>query len=661
MAKAKQATLTKPSFWQDDRKVGWLFFGFAFLLYAQTIWFDYALDDVAVVYGNDFVRAGFGGIGKILKTFYWAGFPNFANANSGLFRPVSLILFAIEWQFMPKSPHFYHFVNVALFATCVFQLYRLLRELLGKDALMLAMMTTLIWVVLPVHVEVNANIKSADELLSFLFFVLSFRKLLQWNQTKKAGQLIISATFIFLSLLSKEGAILFIPVMLLALIMFRGRTIKQLVFPTAIFAGVAVIWLGWHYWVISNASSAMITYDYRNNALLSSSSAIDRVGTAVGMQARYWLKMLVGYPLSYNYSYNEIPVDGFASIWAWISLIGIAAAGYFAWKNFKANPVVSYAILFYFITFALTCNIFYLIGETFAERLVFVPSLGFALLFSWLILKLTKGIGTKNIHVPAVYVLIGLTLVYSIRTYARSDAWAYDSNLFTADVENAPNSARAHRNYGILLMGNADKTKDDLQKKKMRDEAYQQFFTAASIDSLDFEAALELAQLNFGRHDYPVAIYWGNRNIHIFKSYYKLNPNDKAVYVILGNSCIEMHKYDSARLVLNEGANLFPQDEIFQIDIGNAYLAQHDTLNTIKYYEKAVSVNPKSVLAWDKLANVCGMKKEFKRSSEAFEKITELEPNNLNAYKMLYQNSVAMGDTTRAKTYADQYYAHGGK
>jgi tetratricopeptide (TPR) repeat protein len=342
-------------------------------------------------------------------------------------------------------------------------------------------------------------------------------------------------------------------------------------------------------------------------------------------------------------------------------LIGIAAAGYFAWKNFKANPVVSYAILFYFITFALTCNIFYLIGETFAERLVFVPSLGFALLFSWLILKLTKGIGTKNIHVPAVYVLIGLTLVYSIRTYARSDAWAYDSNLFTADVENAPNSARAHRNYGILLMGNADKTKDDLQKKKMRDEAYQQFFTAASIDSLDFEAALELAQLNFGRHDYPVAIYWGNRNIHIFKSYYKLNPNDKAVYVILGNSCIEMHKYDSARLVLNEGANLFPQDEIFQIDIGNAYLAQHDTLNTIKYYEKAVSVNPKSVLAWDKLANVCGMKKEFKRSSEAFEKITELEPNNLNAYKMLYQNSVAMGDTTRAKTYADQYYAHGGK
>src|ERR1041385_9076182 len=144
-AKSKQASLVKPPFWQDDRKMGWLCAGFAFLLYLQTLGFDYALDDVAVTYGNDFVKAGFSGIGKIFHTFFWAGYPNFASANSGLFRPISLMLFAIEWQFFPKSPHVYHFVNLALFAVCVYQLYRLLRELLGKDALMLSIITTLIW------------------------------------------------------------------------------------------------------------------------------------------------------------------------------------------------------------------------------------------------------------------------------------------------------------------------------------------------------------------------------------------------------------------------------------------------------------------------------------------------------------------------------------
>lgn len=658
--KPKQKVLTKLPFWQDDRKMGWVFFGFAFLLYGQTIGFDYALDDIAVTWGNDYVKAGFSGIGKILKSFYWAGFPNFAEANSGLFRPVSLILFAIEWQFVPESPHFYHFINVVLFAFCVYQLYRLLRELLGKDRIMLAMMTTLIWVVLPVHVEVNANIKSADEILSFLFFVLSFRKLLQWNETGKTKTLIISAALIFLSLLSKEGAILFIPVMLLALMMFRKRTIKQLVLPGVILGSVALIWLGWHHAVISNGPPE-ITYDYRNNALLSSPSAVDRIGTAIGMQSRYWVKMLVGYPLSYNYSYNEIPIDGFASVWAWISLIGIAAAGFFAWKNFRTQPVVSYAILFYFITFALTCNIFYLIGETFAERLVFVPSLGFALLFSWLILKLTKGLEEKKFHAPAMYILAGLMLVYSIRTYARSGDWEYESYLFTADVENAPNSARVHDNYGLLLLGDADKQTDEIKKKQLKERAYSEFLTAATIDSLDFQAALVLAQLNLANGNPSQAIYWGNKNVHIFKSHFKVNPNDRAVYSILGNAYIQTRKHDSAATILKGGEKLFPKDENFPIAIGNNYLAQGDTTNTILYYEKAVIVNPKSVLSWDKLANVSGMTRNFKRSSEAFTQITQLEPNNLNAYRMLYMNSIAIGDTASANAYAEQYRARGGK
>ncbi len=661
MAKAKQQALTKVPFWQDDRKVAWVFFGFAFLLYAQTIGFDYALDDIAVTWGNDFVKDGFGGIGKILKTFYWAGFPNFATANSGLFRPLSLILFAVEWQIIPKSPHFYHFVNLVLFATCVFHLYRLLRELLGKDALMLAIMTTLIWVALPVHVEVNANIKSADEILCFLFFVLAFRKLLQWDKRKKISSLIISTVLVLLALLSKESAVLFIPLMFLALIIFRNVTVRQLLFPAAIFGVMALAWLGWHYWVISTAGYETITYDYRNNALLSSSSTIDRIGTAIGMQSRYWVKMLVGYPLSYNYSYNEIPVDGFSSVWAWMSLIGISTAGFFAWKNFRTVPVVSFAILFYFITFALTCNIFYLIGETFAERLVFVPSLGFALLLSWIILKMTKGVEGKGLHAPAMYVLICLALVYSIRTYARSGSWAYESYLFTDDVKNAPNSARVHENYGILLLGNADKTKDEIQKKKLNEQAYVEFLTAQTIDSLDFQAALLLAQLNFKNGDYASSVFWANKNIHIFRSYYKLNPNDKTVFALLGNSYINTGKYDSAFVALNEGAGLWPQDEIFQIDIGNAYFAKHDTANALLHYENAVALNPKSVDSYDKLGNVAGMHREYERSTKAFMALAQLTPGDPKPYFMIRTNYLMLGDTTTALKYYQEYLNRGGK
>ncbi|HEU4719376.1 MAG TPA: hypothetical protein VFU15_16140, partial [Bacteroidia bacterium] len=614
MAKAKAASKNIPvqtSFWQNDRNTGFALAAFAFLLYAQTISYGFVLDDVAVVHGNEFVKSGFSGFGKILTTFYWHGFPNFATANSGLFRPVSLLLFATEWQLFPGKPHVFHFVQVALYAICAYQLYRLLRELLRDHSGSLALMTTLLWIVLPVHTEVVANIKSADEVLSLLFFLLSFRKILAWSETGKTATLVSSAGLIFLSLLSKEGAVMFVPVMLIALMQFRNKTAKQLVLPAGVFLATGIVWLVWHSWVISHAGSAMITYDYRNNALLSSTSVADRTGTAIGMQARYWMKMLAGFPLSYNYSFNEIPVDGFAGVWTWIALAGIFAAGFFAYKNFRKNPVVSFSLLFYFITFALTCNIFYLIGETFAERLAFVPSIGFCLLFSFLVLRFTNGLREKRIHAQAMYVLVPLALVYSIRTFSRSQVWTDEPTLYTNDVDNAPNSARVHDNSGVLLYNAALGTQDPNQKKQLFGQAYSEFSTAYTIDSVDFQAAHILAEIEFNRGNNEEAIRWGRKNIACFR-FFHVPPNDPTVYSLIGNAFMNLQQYDSAHAVFATAASQYPGNESFTIALGGNSLAQKDTTGAISFFEKATSINPKSVAAWDKLANVRGMHRDYR-------------------------------------------------
>src|SRR5687768_5087499 len=100
----KPVAAAKKSFWSSDRNVALILGVFAFVLYAQTIGFGYALDDVAVLHGNNFVKDGFGGFKEILTTFYWHGNDAFAQSNSGLFRPLSLLLFATEWQFFGDKP-----------------------------------------------------------------------------------------------------------------------------------------------------------------------------------------------------------------------------------------------------------------------------------------------------------------------------------------------------------------------------------------------------------------------------------------------------------------------------------------------------------------------------------------------------------------------------
>src|ERR1039457_6972183 len=86
---------------------------FAFILYAQSISFNYTYDDIAVTSQNKIIRMGISGIPTILKTDYWYGYKD--NLRGPVYRPVSLVMFALEWQLFPDNPHVYHFINILLY------------------------------------------------------------------------------------------------------------------------------------------------------------------------------------------------------------------------------------------------------------------------------------------------------------------------------------------------------------------------------------------------------------------------------------------------------------------------------------------------------------------------------------------------------------------
>jgi protein O-mannosyl-transferase len=656
MAKAKvkaekPVTTLRRNFWADDRKIGYLLGALAFLLYVQTVGFDYALDDRAVLFANDFVKEGFGGFGKILTTFYWDGY---WDDNAGLFRPVSLLLFAIEWQIMPDSPGFYHFVHVILLSVLCMQLFRFLRELFKDYGVTLPLLAAIIWMVMPIHTEVGANLKSADEILSLLFSVLGFRSLLKWRDKNKTFSLYFSAFYFFLALLSKEGAALMLPIALLMLLQFRGMTIKQLIKPGVLLLGISLVWFGYHYAVVHSAPTEKITYDYHHNALYASDSKITQIGTAIAIQGRYIAKMIIGYPLSYNYSFNEIPVNGFADAWAIAALLLIGGGLTWAILNLKKNPVPSFGILFYLIAFALTSNIFYLIGETMGDRLAFVPSLGFAILIAWFILKLTKGLDVSGIHPRAISVSAVAILIWAGLTLIRSQVWAYESTLFTADVEHAPNSARVHYNYGVLLMGDAQKETLDGNRIELLNRSYVEFTTAYAIDSMDIQSCVNLGVVEYRRKNYKESVKWSLRTMQIMPGYTGSHEN-------IGDAYMMTLQYDSAGYYYRELMRATDTTAPLLVKLGNSRLGAKDTLDAIRTYEFAGRVDSTSLEAWNKLGNLAGMSRDYAKSNVAFEHIARLFPEDPNPWKMIYTNYQAMGDSIGAGNAAREYYKRGGK
>ena len=107
---------------------------FAFLLYANTLGHDYTVDDGTVIANNKITKKGIAAIPEIFTTSYRAGF---WDRNEGLYRPLSVAMFAAEWQLSPENPAPGHWINVILFALTIFILFQLLATIFKEQSVLI--------------------------------------------------------------------------------------------------------------------------------------------------------------------------------------------------------------------------------------------------------------------------------------------------------------------------------------------------------------------------------------------------------------------------------------------------------------------------------------------------------------------------------------------
>ncbi|HAF27945.1 MAG TPA: hypothetical protein DCG75_02760 [Bacteroidales bacterium] len=78
-----------------------------FILYGNTLFHDYTLDDALVITENEYTLSGLKGIKDIFSEEFFSGFFDQKNKNlvaGGRYRPLSMVTFAIEWQLIMGTP-----------------------------------------------------------------------------------------------------------------------------------------------------------------------------------------------------------------------------------------------------------------------------------------------------------------------------------------------------------------------------------------------------------------------------------------------------------------------------------------------------------------------------------------------------------------------------
>jgi len=642
-------------------------------LYLNTIGYGYTVDDDTVMAKNEIVKKGVKALPEIFTTRYRAGF---WERKENMYRPLSLAMFAVEWQISPDNPVAGHAVNIALYALTAWLLFSLLCRMLPGHGTIIPFVATLLFVTHPLHTEVIANIKSRDEILVFLFSLLSLKASLSYAARRRPAALAASALCFFLALLSKENAVMLLILVPLTLYFFTPFTKAPVRAIVIAFAGVAALYFVLRASVLGGLAGQTELL-LVNNSLLGAGDTATRVASAIRIMGKYLLLLVFPHPLVFDYSYDQIGNVGFGNPLALVSLAVIVALLARAAKGFRGKDPVSFGILFFGVSVALVSNIFFLIESTMAERFLYMPSMGFCLVAA------VSGKRLLGKQVALLSAAVAVAALFSVKTVVRNTCWKDNITLLSADVVTSPKSARIRYAFGSALLFERALVEDDpVKKEQWIDQAILHLERGVSILNTYADAYFHLGLAYTEKGDAPKAIQAleSARKLKV----YNTSDFHAAMGAALGlagryadavtelkealaldstafNTLNNMGIYltdggdpQSAIPYLETAHRLKPDNEKALYNLGNAHARAGDYLTAVDCYKQAVNINDRYEDAYNNIGNSYAAMKEFAKAIPYYEKVLALNPGNRQALNNLGITYKMIGDDVNGDRYLKQ-------
>jgi tetratricopeptide (TPR) repeat protein len=573
------------------------------------------LDDIGIIVENPLVRS-VGNVREIFTTNYWSrGQKNAGAIDPGLYRPLTVWSYAVDYYLGGLDPAGYHAVNLALHALASVLLFFIALDLLSPLA---ALAAAAVFAVHPVHTEAVTGIVGRAEVLATVFFLLAFwfgrvrvpREQRPFRRGRALLSMLAAGLFYLLGLFSKESAAT-LPAVLLVYDyirreeLFGGGPKKPAGPPAALVFGRYIVF----------AVAAGIYFLFRAHAVTAPSniwvgfvgvSAGQRILTASRVLMEYLLLLLFPVNLSAEYWKEALPIARSPLEPAVLLSFGLwAVLGYVAlWSARKARTLL-FALAWIFITMLPISNIVFPIGVGKAERILYLASAGFCLAAGWIYERVEKQVSRKALLPLA---LAPLVLILALRTYYRNFDWKDDLTLALATLKQYPNSPLMSNRAGLEYHKRGDKEKAlPLLEQSVRErpdsaayrinlgEVYDVY--GRTDDAIrEFNIALQLDPSSAEVHNDLGAAYFSagriDPAIEHFRRAVLLKPDLSDAHSNLGGLYLMKNNYDDAIRELDTALKLNPYNAEALNNLGTAYMRQGRTNPAIEQYQKALRLKP---------------------------------------------------------------------
>jgi hypothetical protein len=387
----------------------------AVVVYANALGNGFVLDDPGIILRNPLVQEP-GSSWRAFAQPYWP-----AEVGSGQYRPLGILAFALDRAIAGNNATWFHGVNLAWHALVVVLVHRLALSSLAPTG---AAVAALLFAVHPVHVEAVSNVVGRLELMAAAFGIAALL-------LHRRGSLVALPAYAA-ALCSKESAIM-VPV-LAALADVVPATPTPRLRRKALYAGYAVVSVAWGALMLRALNGAPVTV---TSAVFLDQDAFTRVLTVLSIVPHYVRLLLVPMHLSSDYEPDVIvPVSGLTPH-AMLGLLLVVAHLTVVVRMWRRSPALAYGLAWIPLALAPVSNILFATGVALAERTLYLPSVGLAIVVGWV---------ADQVRAPqralAVSAFSAATLGMIAVTWSRTPVWRDARSYAMSLIEQHPESYR---------------------------------------------------------------------------------------------------------------------------------------------------------------------------------------------------------------------------
>lgn len=554
-------------------------------------------------------------------------------AISNYYRPLHMLFYMGEYYLFGLHPWPFHLVNLLLNIAAIFAAYFLVRALADEK---LALWATLLFAFQPIHVEVVVWIAAVPELLCALCL---FTGMWLYHQaragihpTRNHG---IATAVFFVGLFCKETTLVF-PALLLAYEFFyRRESLRAICLGSRRFLPYLCalgVYIAVRVRVLGSFAPSSLNFTPRQAFL-----------SAPVLLCQYILKLL--WPVNMNYFYRFTPENTLGwKFMASVALIGVLVLAMFRMR--KSQPLLAFALAWFFITIAPVLSISQMGLNVFTERYLYIPSLGFCILAGWAWLRVRER-ASRRMALTVAYPALALVLIfYSVLIVRRIPDWRSELRLYQKTVLQSPDSVTVQSGLGIAYyeVGQYDLAIAPFERMLALQPASPDphLYLAVTLSALgDGQGAngqlLQADKLRTAR-DTPWVLYaqtyanlkqW-DRAIEYDRREIELEPRNPVPYTALGEALQENGQTQESIAAFRQAIRVQPGYLDASTNLAITLAEEGDMDQAIELLVSALRSDPDGPHAdagWLNLGNIYAHKSEWKAAAAAYQRALDLNPD----------------------------------